>query len=105
MPSAFFQVCLSSAGDAAGTAQADAYVDEFVTSTGWHPDAVGLFGGALLYTHYGLVKRKVMKSIADSSGLGTDVHQDYDYTDYRAVAQFARDVSALLGQAPKAVSA
>lgn len=105
MPSAFFQVCLSSAGDAAGTAQAHTYVDEFVTSTGWHPDAVGFFGGALLYTHYGLVKRRVMKSIADSSGLDTDVHQDFDYTDYHAVAEFARDVGALLGQAPKAVSA
>ena len=105
MPSAFFQVCLSSAGDDAGAEQADAYVDAFVTSTGWHPDAVGLFGGALLYTHYGLVKRKVMKSIADSSGLDTDVHRDFDYTDYRAVAQFAKDAAALLGQPSKAVSA
>ena len=105
MPSAFFQVCLASAEGSAGARQADAYVDELVTSTGWHPDAVGLFGGALLYSHYGLVKRKVMESIADSSGLDTDVHHDFDYTDYRAVAQFARDVGALLGRSPKAVSA
>lgn len=105
MPSAFFQVCLSSAGDAAGAEQADAYVNDFVTSTGWHPDAIGLFGGALLYTHYGSIKRRVMKSIAASSGLDTDVHRDFDYTDYRAVAQFARDVDALLGQAPQVASA
>jgi menaquinone-dependent protoporphyrinogen oxidase len=105
MPSAFFQVSLSSAGDAAGTDEAERYVDDLMRATGWRPDAVGLFGGALLYTHYGLVKRTMMKSIAGSTGLDTDVHRDYDYTDYDAVERFSKEVAVLLDRAPHAASA
>jgi menaquinone-dependent protoporphyrinogen oxidase len=105
MPSAFFQVCLSSAGDPAGAIEARRYVGDLEQATGWRPNVVGLFGGALLYTHYGRVKRTMMKSIAGSTGLDTDVRRDYDYTDYGDVEQFAKDVRALLGQAPQVASA
>jgi menaquinone-dependent protoporphyrinogen oxidase len=80
-------------------------VDELVRATGWHPDAVGQFGGALLYTRYGLVKRSMMKSIAGSTGLDTDAHRDFDYTDYRIVEQFAQDVCAMLDRSPHVASA
>lgn len=96
LPSAFFQVSLSSASGEEGATEARSYVDHLVEATGWHPDVVGLFGGALLYTRYGFVKRTMLKKIADQSGLGTDTHRDYDYTDYDAVRQFAEDVAALL---------
>ncbi len=105
MPSAFFQVSLSSAGDAAGAVEAERYVDDLMRATGWRPDVVGLFGGALMYTHYGRVKRTMMKSIAGATGLDTDVRRDYDYTDYEDVDRFAREVTALLDPAPHAASA
>jgi menaquinone-dependent protoporphyrinogen oxidase len=94
IPSAFFQVSLSSA-DPAHQDQAVAYVDELIEATGWHPDLVGLFGGALLYTRYGYAKRHLVKAIAKRGGLGTDTHRDYDYTDYDAVRHFAGDVPRL----------
>jgi menaquinone-dependent protoporphyrinogen oxidase len=96
LPSAFFQVSLSSAGAADGSSGAEHYVEAMLSETGWRPGRVGSFAGALLYTKYGLVKRSMVRSIARSSGLGTDVRRDYDYTDYAAVAQFARDAEALL---------
>ena len=105
VPSAFFQVSLSSAAKTEGAVEAERYVDDLMRHTGWRPDAVGLFGGALLYTRYGLVKRTMMKSIAGSAGLDTDVHRDYDYTDYEEVDRFARDVAALLDLSPQAASA
>jgi menaquinone-dependent protoporphyrinogen IX oxidase len=46
VPSAFFQVSLSSAENPAGTVAAEGYVADLIHTTGWHPDAVGLFGGA-----------------------------------------------------------
>jgi menaquinone-dependent protoporphyrinogen oxidase len=95
LPSAFFQVSLSSA-DPSHAAEARSYVDHLVESTGWHPDLVGLFGGALRYTRYGYAKRHVVKAIAKHGGLGTDTHRDYDYTDYDAVRQFGSDVAALV---------
>ena len=95
VPSAFFQVSLSSAAPA-HAGEARAYVDHLVEATGWHPDLVGLFGGALLYTRYGYAKRHLVKAIAKHEWLGTDTHRDYDYTDYDAVRHFGADVARLV---------
>ena len=88
LPSAFFSVSLAAHGD---TEEAEGYVEQFEQETGWHPDKFALFGGALLYTHYGFVKRRIMKKIAqDKPGnLGTDTSRDYVYTEWDAVTRFA----------------
>ena len=90
LPSAFFSVSLSAHGD---MKEAEGYVEEFERDTGWRPDKVALFGGALLYTQYGFVKRHVMKKIAgDKPGdLGTDLSRDYVYTEWDGVQRFAED--------------
>jgi menaquinone-dependent protoporphyrinogen oxidase len=88
LPSAFFSVSLAAYGD---TQEAEGYVDHFEEETGWRPDKVAMFGGALLYTHYGFIKRRVMKGIAkDKPGnLGLDTSRDYVYTEWDAVRRFA----------------
>jgi menaquinone-dependent protoporphyrinogen oxidase len=96
VPSAFFQVSLASVSPDDGADEARSYVDHLIEETGWHPDFVGMFGGALLYTQYGFVKRAMMKKIAGDHGLETDTHRDVDYTDYEAVAELGRHVSASL---------
>jgi menaquinone-dependent protoporphyrinogen oxidase len=90
VPSAFFSVSLAAHGDAA---EAGAYVEEFERATGWRPDRTALFGGALLYTQYGFVKRHMMRRIArDKPGdLGTDTSRDYVYTEWDGVRRFAED--------------
>lgn len=96
LPSAFFQISLSSAGAVEGGSGAEKYLQALLDETGWRPGRVGSFAGALLYTQYGRVKRSMVRSIARSAGLGIDVRRDYDYTDYEAVAQFGRDAEALM---------
>jgi menaquinone-dependent protoporphyrinogen oxidase len=88
LPSAFFSVSLAAHGD---TQEAEEYVDQFEHETGWHPDKIALFGGALLYTQYGFIKRNLMKKIAkDKPGqLGLDTSRDYVYTEWDAVKRFA----------------
>jgi menaquinone-dependent protoporphyrinogen oxidase len=88
LPSAFFSVSLAAYGD---TQEAEGYVDQFEQETGWRPDKVALFGGALLYTQYGFIKRRMMKKIAkDKPGdLGLDLSRDYVYTEWDAVKRFA----------------
>jgi menaquinone-dependent protoporphyrinogen oxidase len=95
LPSAFFSVSLAAHGEAQ---EAEGYVDQFEDETGWHPDQVALFGGALLYTHYGFIKRHIMKKIAgDKPGhLGTDTSRDYVYTEWDAVKRFAEHFAARL---------
>ena len=87
LPSAFFSVSLAAHGD---TQEVEGYVDQFEDETGWHPDEIALFGGALLYTHYGFIKRHMMKIARDKPGhLGLDTSRDYVYTEWDAVKRFA----------------
>ncbi|MFD1646389.1 flavodoxin domain-containing protein [Haloarchaeobius litoreus] len=89
-PSAFFQVCLSSASDdAERKAAATGYIDAFVEATGWHPDRVASFAGALRFSEYGFLKRLMMKKIAAEATGDTDTSRDYEYTDWEAVDRFA----------------
>jgi len=93
LPSAFFSVSLAAHGD---TAEAEGYVEQFEQETGWQPDKVALFGGALLYTQYGFVKRHMMRKIArDKPGnLGVDLSRDYVYTEWDGVKRFAEHFAA-----------
>ena len=96
-PAALFQVSLTSANpDDEHTATAQGLVHELLERTGFDPDIVGLFAGALVYTQYGWLKRRVMRSIARREGGDTDMTHDYEYTDWRAVEQFAHDVDAVV---------
>lgn len=90
VPSAFVSVSLAAHGD---HAEAEGYVEEFEKATGWRPDKVAIFSGALLYTHYGFLKRHLMRKIAsDKPGsLGTDTSRDYVYTEWDGVQRFAED--------------
>jgi menaquinone-dependent protoporphyrinogen oxidase len=96
MPTALFQVSLTSTNpDEEHTATAQGMVHELLEKTGFEPDIVGLFAGALVYTQYGWFKRRVMRAIVKREGGDTDMSHDYEYTDWSAVEQFARDVDAL----------
>ena len=95
-PTAFFQVSLSSA-DEGGQAQAAGYVEKFIEGTDWHPDRIGLFGGALRYRKYGFLKRLVMKQIAKRNVTEmpeADASGDTEFTDWDEVEAFAADVAA-----------
>ena len=61
LQSALVSVSLAAHGD---EQNAEGYVEKFEEETGWRPAHVGLFAGALLYTHYGFIKKHVMKKIA-----------------------------------------
>ena len=91
-PTAFFQLSLSSAvGDQERRAEAAEYVDSLLEGLDWHPDRVGLFGGALRYSKYGFLKRLVMKRIARGATGDVDTSRDYEYTDWAEVEAFAND--------------
>jgi menaquinone-dependent protoporphyrinogen oxidase len=95
-PCALFQVSLTSANrDDEHTATAMGMVHELLERTGLDPDLVACFAGALVYTRYGWMKRRVMRSIVRREGGDTDMSRDYEYTDWDAVDAFARDIDAL----------
>ena len=92
LPTGFFQVSLSSAeDDPERRAEAAGYVDDFLEDVDWHPDRIGLFGGALRYSKYGFLKRLLMKQIAGRKSGDVDTSRDYEYTDWEEVTAFAND--------------
>lgn len=96
-PTGFFQVCLTAVSpDEERQAEAAGYVDQFVETTGWHPDRIAIFGGALRYSEYGFLKRAVLKRIAKEMTGDTDTSRDYEYTDWNEVEQFATDFAAFV---------
>jgi menaquinone-dependent protoporphyrinogen oxidase len=88
-PCAFFSVSLSAGGPRPKPQAAQRYLDKFLRRTGWRPKLTASFAGALKYSLYGPIKRRVMIVFVGLGGGNTDTSQDYEYTDWGAVARFA----------------
>ena len=99
MPNAFLSITLSEAGaerkdttaeeHARFVADVRGMIDRFVADTGWRPEHVVPVAGALRYTRYNFLVRLVMKRIARASGGSTDTSREHEYTDWKALDEFA----------------
>jgi menaquinone-dependent protoporphyrinogen oxidase len=98
-PCAFFSVSLSAGGPRPKPEAAQRYLDKFLRRTGWQPQLTASFAGALKYSLYGPIKRRVMIVIVGLGGGNTDTTQDYEYTDWDAVERFADAFAQRLTQA------
>lgn len=88
-PAALFTVCMAiNSQRPQSRQQAANYEQKFIKETEWHPTQTVTFAGAVKYTQYGFVTRFIMKQIAKREGGKTDTSQDYEYTDWEAVARF-----------------
>jgi menaquinone-dependent protoporphyrinogen oxidase len=100
VPSGFFSISLTAAQDDGASREAiDRYLRSFQADTGWHPDVIASFAGALPYTRFGLVHRALMRQVAAKSGLDTDASHDHVYTDWDAVGGFVEAFLHHLGRA------
>lgn len=90
-PTAFISVCLGVLEHKPATDQhLVTIMQDFFRATGWTPDRRLIVAGALPYTRYGWLKKRIMRRIAAKAGGGTDITRDYDYTDWDAVAEFVQ---------------
>lgn len=96
MHSAFVSVSLSAAM-ADGRAEAQGYVDRFLSATGWKPNMTLLLAGAVRLSGYDYFERQVMKYIVLQRGVAHDLDVDYECTDWGALDGF---VSAFLKAVP-----
>ena len=88
MHSAFVSVS-GSAGDPAGLAEAESYVDGFVKATGWSPAQRLLAAGAIRFSKYNPIIRFITKRSLAAQGKVIDPSRDYEFTDWDAVTRFA----------------
>jgi menaquinone-dependent protoporphyrinogen oxidase len=90
LPSAFFSVSLTAAGDdKEAYTELEKITSDFLTSTSWTPSLIEQVAGALLYTKYDFFKRFIMRLIAKKSGGSTNTTEDYEYTDWAKVKAFS----------------
>lgn len=99
LPTAFFSVSLAAADDDdESQAETQRYIDEFVDQTAWDPTITASLAGAILFSHYGVFERALMRLIMRHKGHG-DVKWDQEFTDWDAVERFAAEFAAKAGAA------
>lgn len=101
VPCAFFSVSMAQANPApSDQKEAQRYVDTFLRETGWEPHRTERFAGALAYTRYNWLMRRIMKRIAKTTGHSTDTTRDHVYTDWARVDAFADEIAAMVEKSP-----
>jgi menaquinone-dependent protoporphyrinogen oxidase len=96
-PNGFFQVSgASGAKNDEGLVEATGYVDKFINATDWRPDRIALFGGALRFSEYGILKRTLLKFIVRNQEFETDESGDAELTDWEAVVSFAGEFAVFV---------
>ena len=86
-PSAFISVSLSAVLQDS-SAEAQKYVDSFVSETGWHPRMTLLLGGALRFTEYDYFQEQIVKFVVMKRGGAASTARDREFTDWNALAGF-----------------
>ena len=100
-PTAFVSVSLTAAEDTDEAREfTQGALHDFAVETGWTPDRAVAFAGALQYREYDFFTRTLMRLLMRRGGHPTDTSHDYDYTDWDAVAAFAKDFDNNLPSQP-----
>lgn len=94
-PTAHFQVSPASEGDDRRTDDARS-VERFLTATGWDPDRIAVFGGALGFAKYGFLDRLAVERLAGDASGEADASGDYEYDDWGVVEDFAADFATFV---------
>ncbi|WP_340681164.1 flavodoxin domain-containing protein [Natrinema caseinilyticum] len=96
-PTAFFQLSFAAAIPRRWAREGAAdWVDALVDRTGWQPDRIGSFAGAVKYTQYGPATRLFFKLFAALTTGDTDTARDYEYTNWDDVEAFAADFAGFV---------
>lgn len=104
MHTAFLSVCLAVLEkDPAAHEEISRTMARFLARCGWRPTITKMVAGAVLYTRYGWLKRRMMKRIVEKAGGDTDTTRDFEYTDWNDLRGFACDFTELATRQPTTV--
>ncbi|QDV44322.1 Protoporphyrinogen IX dehydrogenase [menaquinone] [Stieleria neptunia] len=89
MPSAFFSVSLGiMSEDDSEQDEVRKITAAYLHETDWNPLLTIHFAGALTYSKYNWLKRKLMQWVAKKEGGPTDTRFDYEFTNWKQVDLF-----------------
>jgi menaquinone-dependent protoporphyrinogen oxidase len=97
VPSAFYSVSLLQISTRPESrAHAREVLPRFLAETRWRPDLSAVFAGALRFTRFGWLSKRIMRLIWRREGVDVDLTKDAVYTDWADVDRFADDFAARL---------
>jgi menaquinone-dependent protoporphyrinogen oxidase len=97
LPSAFVSVSMAEAqSDSERGGFQPEWLENFSKESGWSPAIFRSFAGALDYRKYNFFTRRVMKKIAEKTGMNTDTSANHEYTDWDAVRKFADEFADMI---------
>lgn len=99
-PSAFFSVSLVARKPHKNQPDTNPYVKKFIAQSPWKPKLVGVFGGVLDYSRYGVVDRYAIRLIMTLTKGPTDLKTNTEFTNWDEVRRFAGRVSNLAAGRP-----
>ncbi len=95
--SGFYSVSMTGAQETeVGRERTDDYLTKLFEKTGWHPKLVASFAGAMRYSELDGVRQRVGQFVSWRTGGETDIAQDNEYTDWRAVRDFSAEFARYL---------
>lgn len=104
LPTAFLSVCLAVLERRTeAQREVNRIMERFLARCGWRPTITKMVAGAVLYTRYGWLKRRMMKRIVEKAGGDTNTTRDFEYTDWNDLRDFARDFAELAARQPTTV--
>ncbi|MDO4697550.1 MAG: menaquinone-dependent protoporphyrinogen IX dehydrogenase [Pasteurellaceae bacterium] len=93
--SAFFSVNLTARKANRNTPTTNIYTRKLLEKIDWKPNWVEVFAGALRYPRYRWFDRLIIRFIMKMTGGETDTRQEYEYTDWTQVREFALKIGKL----------
>jgi menaquinone-dependent protoporphyrinogen oxidase len=91
-PAAFVSVCLGVLERREETdRELDRRLRDFFSGTRWAPSRWTIVAGALPWTKYGWLKKRIMRRIVRKAAGDVDFSRDFEYTDWDEVRSFAKD--------------
>ena len=92
--SAFFSVNAVARKPEKKTPDTNPYVRKFLSQISWQPPTIGIFGGKIDYPTYGWLDRTMIRFIMWMTKGPTDPTRTFEFTDWDAVDEFGRKISA-----------
>ena len=89
---AFFTVNVVARKKEKNLPETNPYMKKFLELSGWQPKKLAVFAGRIDYPSYRFFDRLIIRFIMFITKGPTDVTQTYEFTDWKKVEQFAKEV-------------
>ena len=89
---AFFTVNVVARKKEKNLPETNPYMKKFLELSGWQPNKLAVFAGRIDYPSYRFFDRLIIRFIMFITKGPTDVTQTYEFTDWKKVERFAKEV-------------